>query len=119
MAHFAKMNENLEVLEILVVDDADILDEGGNESESLGVSFLKELTGHSSWIQTSITGSMRKNYANIGGSYDETREAFITSQPFPSWELNEETCLWEAPVSYPDDDKLYYWDEETTTWVLS
>jgi len=59
----------------------------------------------------------RKNYAGIGFSYDITRDAFIPPQPYPSWILNEETCIYEAPVPYPQDDKMYFWDEETTSWV--
>ena len=59
----------------------------------------------------------RKNYAGIGFSYDKTRDAFIPPKPYPSWVLNETTCLWDAPVAYPDDDKIYTWNEETTSWV--
>jgi starvation-inducible outer membrane lipoprotein len=55
----------------------------------------------------------RKNYATIGGTYDSTRDAFISVQPYNSWSLNETTCLWEAPIPYPDDGNLYEWDEET------
>ena len=69
------------------------------------------------WVQTSDTGSIRKNYAGIGYSYDAARDAFIPPQPYPSWTLNEDTCQWEAPSAYPDDDKLYEWNEETTSWV--
>ena len=58
----------------------------------------------------------RKNYAGIGYTYDATRDAFIPPQPFASWELNEDTCLWEAPVAYPDDGGMYTWNEETTSW---
>ena len=58
----------------------------------------------------------RKNYAGIGYSYDETRDAFIPPQPYPSWTLNETTCLWDAPVAYPDDGEMYQWNEETQTW---
>ena len=58
----------------------------------------------------------RKNYAGIGYSYDQTRDAFIPPKPFPSWTLNETTCLWDAPVAYPDDGNRYIWNEETTSW---
>ena len=58
----------------------------------------------------------RKNYAGIGYSYDQTRDAFIPPQPFPSWVLNETTCLWDAPVAYPDDGNNYQWNEDTTSW---
>ena len=62
--------------------------------------------------------AFRKNYAGIGYTYDETRDAFIPPQPFDSWMLNETSCLWEAPVAYPDDDQMYTWNEETTSWDL-
>ena len=58
----------------------------------------------------------RKNYAGIGYSYDQTRDAFIPPQPYPSWTLNETTCLWDCPVAYPDDGEMYQWNEETTSW---
>jgi len=61
----------------------------------------------------------RKNYAGIGCTYDSARDAFIPPKLFPSWVLNEETCLWDAPVSRPDDGKLYNWDEATTSWVVN
>ena len=80
------------------------------------------------WIQTSyntragqhdLGGTpLRKNYAGIGFSYDSTRDAFIPPQPYPSWTLNEETCLWECPVAYPDDGNMYNWNEETQAWNL-
>ena len=60
---------------------------------------------------------LRKNYASIGDTYDATRDAFMRPQPYPSWTLNETTCLWESPVAYPDDGKFYDWDEDTTNWV--
>ena len=62
--------------------------------------------------------AFRKNYAGIGYTYDETRDAFIPPQPFDSWTLNETSCLWEAPVAYPDDGQIYTWNEETTSWDL-
>jgi hypothetical protein len=81
------------------------------------------------WIQTSynthggvhVTGGtpLRKNYAGIGYTYDAKRDAFIPPQPFPSWTLNESTCLWDSPVPMPTDGKLYYWDEATTSWVVN
>ena len=68
------------------------------------------------WLETKMDGSIRKNYAGIGFSYDSTRDAFIPPQPYPSWTLNEETCLWEAPAAYPDDGNKYNWNEETQAW---
>jgi hypothetical protein len=60
---------------------------------------------------------LRKNYAGIGYTYDRIKDAFIPPQPFASWTLDEETCLWESPTPYPTDDKIYHWDETTTSWV--
>ncbi len=68
------------------------------------------------WVQTSDTGSIRKNYAGIGDTYDSTRDAFYKPKPYNSWTLNETTCKWESPAVMPDDDKYYRWDEDTTNW---
>tara|TARA_R110002050_G_scaffold164802_1_gene294942 strand:+ start:91 stop:408 length:318 start_codon:yes stop_codon:yes gene_type:complete len=69
-----------------------------------------------SWIETKEDGSIRKNYAGIGFSYDSTRDAFIPPKQYPSWILNETTCQWEAPVAYPSDSKMYEWNETDQTW---
>ena len=74
-------------------------------------------TQDGTWVQTSKTGDIRKNYAGVGYIYDSVRDAFYTPQPYPSWTLNDDTCLWEPPVARPDDDKPYNWDEDTTAWV--
>ena len=116
MAHFAQLNENNVVLQVIVVNNSDCLDGNGNESEAVGVAFCQSLLG-GNWKQTSYNGTMRKNYAGIGYQYDATRDAFIPPKPYVSWLLNEATCLWNAPVSYPIDDKQYRWDEPTTSWV--
>ena len=68
------------------------------------------------WVQTSYNATIRKNYAGIGYTFDETRDAFIAPKPFASWILDEETCRWEAPVPYPTDDLMYEWDETITDW---
>ena len=68
------------------------------------------------WLETKMDGSIRKNYAGIGFSYDSTRNAFIPPQPYPSWTLNESTFRWECPVAYPDDGKMYQWNETTKAW---
>ena len=119
MAHFAKLNENNVVTEVHVVNNIELLSPDGNESEILGIAFLiRWSNGYSNWKQTSYNGKIRKNYAGIGYTYDATRDAFIPPKPFPSWRLNETTCLWDAPVAYPTDGQRYQWDEETTSWVL-
>jgi len=75
-------------------------------------------TSAGTWVETKEDGSIRKNYAGIGYTYDETRDAFIPPKTYPSWTLDEDTCLWEAPVAYPDDGNMYNWNEETQAWDL-
>jgi hypothetical protein len=102
MAHFAKLNSNV-VTEVIVAEQ-DFINSG-----AVGDSFL--------WIQTSYNGNFRKNYAGVGYTYDKTKDAFIAPKPYPSWTLVEDTCQWEAPVSYPTDGQSYSWDEDTTAWA--
>lgn len=120
MAHFAEVDENNIVLRVLVVDDL---------HESDGQNFLANTLGlGGTWLKTSYNTQagvhanggtpFRKNYAGIGYTYDETLDAFIAPKPFPSWVLNEETCVYEAPVAYPTDGEMYVWNEETTSWDL-
>ena len=119
MAHFAKLEDN-QVTDIVVVDNNDIVGADGNESEDVGIVFLKALYGQDTvWKQTSWSASFRKNYAMIGGTYDADKDAFIAIKPFPSWALNEENCIWEAPVPIPDDHETnpVRWDEENQEWV--
>jgi hypothetical protein len=118
MAHFAKLDENNVVTEVHLVNNIELLSADGSESEMMGVAFLIRWSGgYSNWKQTSYNGRIRKNYAGIGYTYDSARDAFIPPQPFASWVLNEETCLWDAPVAMPTDGKIYNWDEATTNWV--
>jgi hypothetical protein len=117
MAHFAKIGLDNLVTDVLVVANRETMDSTGVEYESIGVEFLKNLTGHETWIQTSYNGTIRKNYAGVGYTYDSQRDAFIAPQPYPSWSLNEETCRWNSPVAYPTDGKIYYWDEPTLSWI--
>jgi hypothetical protein len=114
MAHFAQLENNL-VTQVIVVANQDILDENGQESEQKGIDFCSNLLG-GTWKQTSYNAKIRKNYAGIGYTYDETLDAFIAPQPFASWKLDEKTAQWKAPVDYPTDDKRYTWDEESTSW---
>jgi hypothetical protein len=120
MAHFAEVDENNIVLRVLVVDDL---------HESDGQNFLANTLGlGGTWLKTSYNTAagvhanggtpFRKNYAGVGYTYDETLDAFIAPKPFASWVLNEETCVYEAPVAYPTDGALYLWNEETTSWDL-
>jgi hypothetical protein len=115
MAHFAELDTDNIVTQVIVVDNNDILDEQGNESEALGIQFCTDLLG-GTWVQTSYNDNIRYNFAGIGFTYDETRDAFIAPQPFDSWLLDKDTCQWDSPIPYPTDDKIYTWDEETTNW---
>lgn len=118
MAHFAQLDENNVVLQVIVVHNNDCLDVNGNESEAVGVAFCQSLLG-GNWKQTSYNGNMRKNYAGIGYTYDAGRNAFIAPKPFASWVLNEDTCIWNSPVPYPADSNRYSWDEATTSWIVT
>lgn len=115
MAHFARIVGSL-VTEVIVVDNSDILDADGNESEAIGRAFCTDLFG-GDWVQTSYNDTIRKNYAAIGDSYNETLDAFISPSPFSSWLLNEDTCKYDPPQPFPDDGNPYYWDEENLIWV--
>lgn len=108
MSHFAKIKNGF--VETVIVAEQDFVD-----------------TQAGTWVQTSYNTyggqhtlgntPLRKNYAGIGYIYDSTRDAFYSPQPYDSWTLNETTCLWEAPVAYPDNDKIYAWNEDTTSWT--
>jgi hypothetical protein len=104
MSHFAKLDNNNIVTQVIVAEQ-DFINTG-----AVGDSFR--------WFQTSYNNNFRKNYAGVGYTYDRVRDAFIPPKPFESWILNEDTCLWIAPVPYPDDDNTYMWNEETTNWDL-
>jgi hypothetical protein len=116
MAHFAKLDENNNVLAVHVVNN-DVITIDGNESEQAGVDFLTGLHGHTLWKQTSYNGTFRKNYAGVGYTYDTGRNAFIAPKPWASWTLNEATCRWESPVPYPTDGKRYGWFEPNQEWI--
>ena len=118
MAHFAKLDENNVVMDVIVVNNDELL-ENGVEVEAKGIAFLTTWSGgYYRWKQTSYSGAMRKNYAGVGYTYDATRDAFIPPHTIPSWVLNEDTCQWEAPVAKPTDGKDYTWDEATTSWII-
>lgn len=114
MAHFAKLENNI-ITQVIVVSNQDILDENGQESEQKGIDFCSNLLG-GTWKQTSYNGKIRKNYAGVGYTYDEGRDAFIAPKPFASWVLDETIAQWKAPVDMPTDDKKYTWNEDTTSW---
>lgn len=117
MAHFAQLDENNVVTQVIVVANEELL-VNGQEVEEKGIVFCKSLFGpETNWKQTSYNGNIRKNYAGKGYTYDSIRDAFIPPKTFNSWVLNEENLWWEAPIPYPVDGKLYTWDEPTVSWV--
>jgi len=128
MASFAKIGLNNKVIEVLSVVNEVLHDSNGIEQEAIGIDFLTKLTGYPLWKQTSynthggvhsLGGTpLRKNHAGIGYTYDEDRDAFIPSKPFNSWVLNEDTCIWKAPVAMPNDGNQYKWNETNKTWDI-
>lgn len=118
MAHFAEIGVDNVVLRVLVVDNKELLDDQGQELEAFGRRFLRNIFG-GTWIQTSYNATIRKHFAGIGYTYDSQRDAFIPPKPFASWILNEDTCHWDPPVSYPDDGSAYIWNEDTQEWDLA
>jgi hypothetical protein len=118
MAHFAQLDESNVVLQVIVVSNDAINNEPFPQSEPTGIAFCQSLYGaNTKWAQTSYNASFRKNYAGIGFTYDATLDAFVPPQPYPSWTLNQDTAQWVCPVAYPEDGKLYSWDESTQSWV--
>jgi hypothetical protein len=113
MAHFAKIGVGNIVEQVIVVSN-DVA-----TTEQAGVDFINKLYNtRDVWKQTSYNNNFRKNYGGIGFHYDQARDAFIAPKTFKSWILNEDTCLWEAPVPMPIDDNKYNWNEETLSWDI-
>ena len=119
MAYFAKLwTENI-VEQVISINNSVITDANGIEQEQLGIDFINGLYNtNDTWKQTSYNNNIRKNYAGIGYQYDLQRDAFIPKKPFNSWILNETTCMWESPVTYPTDGNRYTWNESTLSWDL-
>ena len=122
MAHYAELDSNNVVKQVIVVSNADTSTAQGEEKESIGIAFCERLLG-GTWVKTSYNAKIRKNYAGIGYTYDKDRDAFIPPKPYASWVLNETTCLWNSPVAMPSDvgqgdpPKMYRWDENTVNWI--
>ena len=115
MAHFAKLDENNIVLEVIVINNLEL--DPANE-ESSGLAWLENWSGgYTNWKQTSYNGSIRKNYAGIGFEYRPDLDAFISPQPYPSWTLDED-AKWQAPTPYPSGDGIYQWVEDDLNWQL-
>ena len=119
MSHFAKVVDG--VVETVIVAEQDFIDSGSMGNPSLWVQTSYNTRGGVHYAPNSNEPdegvALRKNYAGIGYTYDPDKDAFIPPKAFPSWSLDEDTCIWKAPTPKPDDDKRYYWDEETANWV--
>jgi hypothetical protein len=110
MAHYAFLNENNTVTEVITgIDETELIE--GLDPETWYGNFRNQVCK-----RTSYNGNYRKNYAGIGYKYDEEKDAFIPPKPFNKWVLNEDTCRWESPVPYPDDDKRYVWNDNKGVW---
>lgn len=132
MAHFAQLDQDNVVINVISVDNEDIQDKNGNESEELGIQFCKALfEEETNWIQTSYNASFRKRYAGIGDIYRSDLDAFIRPQPFTSWSLNSDSYIWEPPIPAPilsdaelEEGKYSAWEEDlyqsdnTKGWVI-
>ena len=113
MAHFAKLGAGN------IIEAVHVVSNNIATSEQAGIDFLNNLyNSRDVWVQTSYNGNIRKNFASVGYTYDQTKDAFIAPKPYASWILNEDTCLWEAPVAYPDDENNYNWNETNQNWDI-
>ena len=117
MSHFAQIDANNVVTQVVVIDNKDTADASGVEKEHIGAAFCERLFG-GTWKQTSYNGNIRKNYAGIGYTYRADIDAFVPPKPFASWILNAD-AQWEAPVAMPTDGQMYSWDEATTSWKVN
>jgi hypothetical protein len=122
MAHFAQLDENSVVVNVIVVDNKDVGDLPFPDSESVGISYLKNLYGSETvWKQTSYNNNFRVRYAGVGSTYSVEHDAFIPPKPFPSWLFSVETLNWVSPTPHPtnydtSDGALYFWNEQTLSW---
>jgi hypothetical protein len=117
MAHYAQIDSNNIVTQVIVIDNKDTADANGVEKEYIGAAYCERLFG-GTWKQTSYNGTKRKNYAGIGYKYHADIDAFAAPQPYASWTLDAD-AKWQPPVAMPTDGEMYSWDEATTAWVLN
>lgn len=118
MAHFAQLDSENIVVQVVVVGNVDLLDSNGVEQESNGLQICRSIFGaDTNWVQTSYNGKFRKKYAGVGDKYDVAADLFYNpTPPFPSW-VPDANFDWQAPSPKPDDGELYYWDEDSLAWV--
>ena len=111
MAHYVRLNQNNIVEQVVVIANDQ------EPTEAAGIAYCEQLFKGGRWIKTSYNGTIRKNFAGIGYTYDQFRDAFIAPKRFASFVFNETLCQWEPPVAKPDDGRLYRWDEITVNWI--
>jgi hypothetical protein len=111
MAYYARLNQNNEVEQVVGIANSE------EPTEAAGIAYCEQLFKGGRWIKTSYNGTIRKNFAGIGYTYDQFRDAFIAPKRFASFIFNETLCQWEPPVPKPDDGRLYRWDEITLSWI--
>lgn len=114
MAHFAQLDQNNKVINVIVINNQDTANGPGTEEEN-GLAFLEHIMPNLVFKQTSYNGNFRKQYAGIGGTYIESIDSFASPQPYESWTLNETTGDWDPPIPKPEGN--YEWSEETQEWV--
>jgi hypothetical protein len=115
MAHFAELDNNNIVKQVIVVHNNELLDESGNESEQKGIDFCTNLFG-GQWVQTSYNSAIRKKYAGIGYTYDPIANHFFAPQPYPSWTLDAD-ANWQPPTPMPvEEGKIFIWNEDILNW---
>ncbi len=114
MAHFAQLDENSIVTQVIVVNNSDCLDANNQENETIGIAFCERLFG-GTWKQTSYNGNFRKNYAGIGYTYNADIDAFVPPKPYASWTLDA-NAQWQPPVAMPTDGQMYSWNEDNKAW---
>lgn len=111
MAHYAFLDENNIVTEVIVgIDETELIED--LDPETWYGNFRGQVCK-----RTSYNSNIRKNYAGVGYTYDEDRDAFIPPKPYASWIINEDTCQWKSPIPYPEDGSLYSWDEDSVSWI--
>jgi hypothetical protein len=123
MAYFAKLGTGNIIEQVISINNSVITDSNGVEQEKLGVDFINKLYNtRDVWKQTSYNRTFRKNFAGIGYQYDQARDAFVPPKNFNSWILNEDTCIWEAPLAMPttqlEDNQYYCWNESIINWEI-